>query len=59
MKKWLFKLSLVAMSSSSSSLLWLYHWSSIDQGWDHSLWSDRRLPLLSKWWQAQQELCGC
>ena len=36
-------------NSSCSSLLRFYHWSPIDQGWDHSLWSDRRLPLLSKW----------
>ena len=41
-------------NSSCSSLLRFYHWSPIDQGWDHSLWSDRRLPLLSKWWKAQQ-----
>lgn len=34
-------------NSSCSSLLRFYHWSPIDQGWDHSLWSDRRLPLLS------------
>ena len=45
--------------SSCSSLLRFYHWSPIDQGWDHSLWSDRRLPLLSKWWKAQQKLCSC
>ena len=46
--------TLTPTDSSCSSLLRFYHWSPIDQGWDHSLWSDRRLPLLSKWWKAQQ-----
>ena len=45
--------------SSCSSLLWFYHFAPIDQGLDHSLWSDRRLPLLAKWWKAQQKRCGC
>ena len=45
MKKWLFKLALIAMTfstnSSRSGLLWIYHWSPVDQGWDHSLGRQR------------------
>ena len=60
MKKWLLKLSLVVMTllllpiQAVQACCGFIIGRQLTKDGDHSLWSDRRLPLLSKWWKAQQ-----